>query len=353
MKTRSLSLLAAALFTAAAWAETPAPVPAAIAGHSGPIRIAVIRNLGSDDNTTQFISGAILEGKKLGFKVSAFLSNGDDAKFQDFVNQAISQKYDGIILSQGRDPYSTALVQKAVDAGIKVAAFDTAVKGQIPGVTVSQQDDASLTDLSFGQLVKDFNGKANIIKLWVAGFPPMERREAAYRALLKQNPGIHELESIGAVSSDVQGDTANKVGAVLAKYPKGKIDAIWGAWDAFSQGAYKALKENGRTEIKLYSIDISNQDLQLMREAGSPWKVSVAVDPKLIGATNVRLIANKIAGEPTPTSYDFKAAAIPQALLAAQPGAVNVATLAKIVPGWGETQDFIAPWFATLEAKNK
>ncbi len=72
-------------------------------------------------------------------------------------------------------------------------------------------------------------------------------------------------------------------------------------------GAYKALKENGRTEIKLYSIDISNQDLQLMREAGSPWKVSVAVDPKLIGATNVRLIANKIAGEPTPATYDFKA----------------------------------------------
>ncbi len=66
-----------------------------------------------------------------------------------------------------------------------------------------------------------------------------------------------------------------------------------------ASGAYKALKENGRSEIKLYSIDISNRDLQLMRESGSPWKVSVAVDPKLIGATNVRLIANKIAGEPT------------------------------------------------------
>ncbi len=68
-----------------------------------------------------------------------------------------------------------------------------------------------------------------------------------------------------------------------------------------------------------------------MREAGSPWKVSVAVDPKLIGATNVRLIANKIAGEPTPATYDFKAAAIPRALLAAQPGAVNVASLGKII----------------------
>ncbi len=65
------------------------------------------------------------------------------------------------------------------------------------------------------------------------------------------------------------------------------------------------------------------------------------------------LIANKIAGEPTPATYDFKAAAIPQALLAAQPGAVNVASLGKIIPGWGQTEDFIAPWFATLEAKNK
>ena len=90
-----------------------------------------------------------------------------------------------------------------------------------------------------------------------------------------------------------------------------------------------------------------------MREPGSPWKVSVAVDPKLIGATNVRLIANKIAGEATPATYDFKAAAIPQTLLTAQPGAVNVASLGKIIPGWGQTEDFIAPWFATLEAKNK
>ena len=353
MKKLTLSLLALGLLSSLpGFAATPAPVPDAIENHNGPVRIAVIRNLGSDDNTTQFVAGAIEEGKKLGFKVSTFLSNGDDAKFQDFVNQAISQKYDGIILSQGRDPYSTELVKRIVDAGIKVSVFDTAVKGEIPGVTVTQQDDASLTQLSAGQLVKDFNGKANIIKLWVAGFPPMERRQAAYQEILKQNPGIKELESIGAVSSDVQGDTANKVGAVLAKYPKGQIDAIWGTWDAFSQGAYKALKENGRTEIKLYSIDISNQDLQLMREAGSPWKVSVAVDTKLIGAVNLRLIANKLAGEPTPATYQFKAAAIPQALLVSQTGPINVASLGKIIPGWGSSEDFIQPWFATLQAKS-
>ncbi|HEJ7911647.1 TPA: sugar ABC transporter substrate-binding protein [Serratia marcescens] len=353
MKNLKTSLLALCLLAALPLqaAETAA-VPAAIAQHQGPVRIAVIRNLGSDDNTTQFLAGAIQEGRKLGFKVDTFLSNGDDARFQDFVNQAISQKYDGIILSQGRAPYSTELVKRIAAAGIAVAAFDTDVSGSVPGVTVSQQDDASLANASLGQLVKDFNGQANIIKLWVAGFPPMERRQAAYQQLLKQHPGIHELESIGAVSSDVQGDTANKVDAVLAKYPKGKIDAIWGTWDAFTQGAYKALKENDRTEIKLYSIDISNQDLQLMREAGSPWQVSVAVDPKLIGAVNLRLVANKIAGESTPDSYQFKATVIPQALLLAQPGPVNVAGLAKIIPGWGSSSDFVQPWFATLQAEH-
>ncbi|MFG6077260.1 sugar ABC transporter substrate-binding protein [Erwinia sp. OPT-41] len=349
MKKLTLSLLAVSLLASTtAFADTAA-VPAAIASHNGPVRVAVIRNLGSDDNTTQFVAGAIQQGRQLGFKVSAFLSNGDDARFQDFVEQAISQKYDGIILSHGKDPYATALVKRIADAGIKVSVFDTPVNQPIAGVTVTAQDDASLAQLSLDRLVKDSGGKANIVKLWVAGFPAMERRQVVYEKVLKANPGIHQLESIGAVSSDVQGDTANKVGAILAKYPKGKIDAIWGAWDAFAQGAYKALQENGRTEIKLYSIDASNQDLQLMREKNSPWKQTVAVDSKLIGAVNMRLIANKLAGEATPATYQFKASAITQEQLAGQ--AVNVATLNKLIPGWGESTDFVAPWFTTLAAQ--
>lgn len=86
-----------------------------------------------------------------------------------------------------------------------------------------------------------------------------------------------------------------------------------------------------------------------MSEKNSPWKQTVAVDSKLIGATNMRLVANKIGGEATPASYQFKASAISQSQLSG--GAVNVANLNKIIPGWGTSQDFVAPWFATLEAK--
>lgn len=47
-----------------------------------------------------------------------------------------------------------------------------------------------------------------------------------------------------------------------------------------------------------------------MREKNSPWVQTVAVDPKTIGAVNMRLVAKKIAGEETPATYQFKAASI-------------------------------------------
>lgn len=31
----------------------------------------------------------------------------------------------------------------------------------------------------------------------------------------------------------------------------------------------------------------------------------------------------------------------------------SASLLAKVIPGWGKSDDFIAPWFATLEAQHK
>ena len=353
MKKNIILLFVVALMSPCiALSQAVARVPDSIAKHPGPVRIAVIRNLNNDDSTTQFMTGAVQEGHKLGFEVDTFFSNGDNARFQQLVDEAISKKYDGIILSLGRAPYASGLVKRIAAAGIKLSLFETPVDRPVSGVTFTSQDDKSLAQASLGQLISDFNGKANIVKLWVSGYPPMERRQVIYEKLLEKNPGIKELASAGSVTPDVQGDTEKEINAILAKYPKGKIDAIWSAWDAFGRGAYKALRENQRTEIKLYSIDVSNRDLQLMRETDSPWVMTVAVDQRTIGAVNMRLVANKIGGEPTPESYEFKAVSISQLQLNKAQGDVNMDSLNMIIPCWGENREFIAPWFATLEAKN-
>ncbi len=349
MKRIALVFIAICVIAAAGFAQ--ARIPDRIASHQGVIKVAVIRNLGSDDHTNQFLAGAKEEGEALGFKVDTFITNGEDAKFQDYVTMAMNQDYDGVILSHGKDPYATDLVKQLVAKGKAVSVFDTALSGPIPGVTATSQKDESLAEMSLGQMVKDFDGKARFIKLWVAGFPPMERRQVIYKQVLAKYPGMKELELIGAVSADVPGDTANKMGAALAKYPQGQVDAIWGSWDAFAEGAYKALQENGRTEIKIYGIDVSNQDLQMMQEPNSPWVCTAAVDPKLIGRINMRLVARKLAGDPTPAVYELPAALIRQSDLKKSATPVNMMTLAKIIPGWGESKDFNEPWMDALRAK--
>lgn len=328
-------------------------VPAKIAKAKKGIKIMVIRKIGGDDHTAQFLAGAKSEGESLGFKVDTYTANGNSAKFHDAIAQAIQKKYDGIIISHGDDNATVEDVKLAVEKGIPVVAFDSHNKiTEIKGTTLTSQADESLAKLSLGKLVSDYNGKANIIYLWVDGFPPMVRRNKVYREILQNNPGIKEIARFGVASANTSVETQNAVAAMLAKHPKGTIDAIWATWDAFAIGATRAVKEAGRTEIKIYGIDVSNADLQAMQEKGSPWVATAAVDPKLIGEVNMRILAKKIAGEATPKTYDFDAALITQETLRNAKSQVNMQTLNQTIPGWGKSNDFLEPWMNTLKSKN-
>ena len=55
-------------------------------GVQGGLKIAVIRNLSSDDHTKQFLDGARIEGQAFGFEVDTFISDADDVKFQELVS---------------------------------------------------------------------------------------------------------------------------------------------------------------------------------------------------------------------------------------------------------------------------
>ncbi len=314
------------------------------------LKVAVIRNLPSDDHTKQFLDGARSEGESFGFKVDTFIADNDDAKFQELVAQAIAKGYDGLIISHGKKDYSYDMLKPAVDKGIKVVTFDTVIEkdGQgLPEITRTFQDDFALARLSLG-VINEVADPARIIKLWWGpGVPPLDRRETVYKPLEEEGHLI-TLETIGPTNfQDVQGDIAAKVGAVLPKYPEGTIDAIWGSWDEMAKGAYTALKDAGRKDIKLVSIDISNQDINLMREPGSVWIATAAVDPKLIGIVDMRLLAKKFAGEETPDEYDLEAKLIRQSDLKPD---TTMQTLNEVIPGWGDTTAFNEPWMDKLRA---
>ncbi|WP_141501426.1 sugar ABC transporter substrate-binding protein [Paenibacillus luteus] len=324
-------------------------LPAAIAEKKD-IKLMVIRKIGGDDHTAQYLAGAKQEGESLGFKVDTFSANGDTAKFHDAIAQATDGGYDGVVISHGDDPATVEAVQKLTDKGIPVVAFDSVGElSAIPGVTLTSQDDEALAQFSLDQLVKEKGEEAKIVYLWVDGFPPMIRRNKVYQDTLAKYPGIKEVERFGVANNNTSVDTQNAVAAMLTKHPKGEIDAIFATWDAFAIGAARAIIEAGRTEIKIYGIDVSNADLQVMQEENSPWAATAAVDPKMIGAVNVRLLAKKIAGEETPATYNLEAALIDQAELSKSADPVNMVSLATIIPGWGTTGAFLEDWMKSLK----
>lgn len=317
------------------------------------IKIAVIRNLPSDDHTKQFLDGAVSEGQALGYQVDTFISNGDDAKFQELVAQQIEKDYDGFIISHGKAEYSTEMLQPALNRGIKIVTFDTSFKdGVIPeGITSTAQDDYSLAKLSLDEIVaRSANKPARVIKLWYGpGVPPLDRREEIYKQYEAEGK-IETLELIGpSTLDDVQGEVSTRVSAILAKYPEGSVDAIWASWDELAKGGYKALQEANRKDIQLISIDISNQDINLMMEPDSIWKATAAVDPRLIGMVNMRILAKKLKGEETPQTYDLAAHLIKQEDLNAD---TTMDTLKQVVPGWGESDAFNEPWMDELRSQN-
>lgn len=313
-------------------------------------KIKVIRKIGGDDHTAQFLAGAKAEGEAMGFKVDIFTANGDTAKFHDAIAQALEENYDGFIISHGDDAATVNDIQKIKEKGKSVVTFDSNPDiGKVEGVTMTSQYDEGLAKLALDQLVKDTKGKANIVYLWVDGFPPMVRRNNVYKETLKNNKGIKEVERFGVAAADTSVQTQNAVSAMLNKHPKGKIDAIFATWDAFATGAARAIKEAGRDEIKIYGIDVSNADLQLMQEKGSSWKYTAAVDPKLIGAIDMRILAKKLAGEETPKTYDLEASMISQEQLQSSKEPVNMENLSKIIPDWGKSDKFEEDWMKTLK----
>lgn len=314
------------------------------------VKVKVIRKIGGDDHTTQFLAGAKEEGESMGIKVDVFSANGDNEKFHEAISKSIDEDYDGVIISHGEDPETVNEVKKLVENGISVVTFDSHAEiANINGVTVTSQDDEALATLATEQLIEDHNGKANIIYLWVDGFPPMVRRNAIYEDRLAKNPGIKEVGRFGIAAADTSEQTEKAVADMLKKYPKGEIDAIFATWDAFAIGAVNALKEAGRDEIKLYGIDVSNSDLELMQEKGNPWKYTAAVDPKLIGAINMRLMAKKIAGEETPNKYDLEAYLISQEEIQVSKKPVNMVSLAEVLPGWGLSSELEEDWMRSLK----
>ncbi|MCL2128567.1 MAG: hypothetical protein FWH38_09960, partial [Treponema sp.] len=120
---------------------------------------------------------------------------------------------------------------------------------------------------------------------------------------------------------------------ILPRFPEGTVDALWVPWDEFAWGCAEALAAAGRHDIKMVSIGISNEDLHLMQLYPDVWLANIAVDPKLVGVVNMRILAAMLAGEDMEETFSFS----PQLVKTSDLNhAVNMANITVMLPDWGD-----------------
>mgnify|MGYP003314740148 FL=1 len=183
--------------------------------------------------------------------------------------------------------------QRAVDAGIKVVAFDVNVENSaIPQV---EQSDYMLGKLALEQAIKDNGNSFKAGYVYVPGIAPLDRRDKAWQEVKAANPGIDEVAVVGTLDNPIANSNANQARSVLQA--NSDITVMFAPYDEFAKGVKLAVDEAGLTDqIDIYSADVSTADISLMREPGSAWAATVATNPAVVGEVCVRSLAIMLTG---------------------------------------------------------
>lgn len=229
----------------AAFAEMPAPLD-----NAGDVKIALVRYLSTGDFFQSYLSGVESQSAAIGLDLRIFDSRQDAALQADMVDQAIALGVDGIIIQHGLTEAMQDAAQRAVDAGIKVVAFDVNLENAaIPQI---EQSDFLLGKLALDQAIADNGTDFTAGYVYVPGIAPLDRRDVAWEEAKAANPGITEAAVFGTLDNPIANSIANQARSVLQANPN--ITVIFAPYDEFAKGVKIAVDEAGLTDdIDIYS----------------------------------------------------------------------------------------------------
>lgn len=325
----AVAVFSAVTLSAQAKALPGAPAPF----DQGQVQIALVGYLFSGDFPEAYLRGVEQQSAALGASLRVFDARQQAASQGEMIDQATELGVDGIIVQLGLAETLKAPIERAIAKGIKVVAFD--VDLDTPQVTQVEQDHHALARLALDQAVKDNGTRFDAGYVYISGFTPMERRDEIWSQVKKANPGIVEKARFGTLNPPIANSVADQASAVLRANPD--ISVIFAPFDEFAKGAKIAVDEAGlANRVKIYSADISTADIQIMKEPGSAWAATAAVNPQVAGAISVRSLAMLIAGEDPGHQV-----LVPPTLITRQQlldlDVNNVRDLAQKLPAFGDT----------------
>ena len=334
--------------TAADVGTTAAPESDAPAPFNGdtPVKIAVVQNSGAGDYFQQWTNGAKQQLDAIGIEDQWYDAQADNGKQATDMETAIGSGVTGIIVDHGQTDTMCPLINDAIAAGIPVVIYDIAVQDCAPEAVQTQQSDASLADLSLGQMLTDIGGDQNVGYVNVLGIAPLDRRHVVWEEYVADAPWT-QLFFVGEFTNAVATDNAQLVDAALKANPD--VRAIFAPYDELTKGTVAAIYENNmEADVWAYGIDISNADIEVMTADGSPWKATATTDPNAIGAAVARTMALELAGEQDSRLVDFPGVLVTQDFLV-ENSITNMVDLRAALPALNLAEVQSASWIPAVE----
>jgi len=315
-----------------------APLPAPFDGE--PVTVALVRQSGAGDYFEAWGAGAKTQATAANIELTVTDARNDNAKQASDLEQAIASKPDAIIVDHGQTDTLQPLITKAVDAGIPIAVYDLALT-DATGVITTSQSDESMASGVLDQLIADVGEGAKVGYVSATGFAALDRRAVVWDQYVKDN-NLDVVFSTGKVSESTASDNIPLVDAALKQNPD--VQAIFAPYDEITKGAVQAVIQNNlQSSVKVYGIDISNADLEVINATDSPWVATSATDPAAVGAAVVRSLALSLAGELDETDVQFPAIVITQDFLADEK-VDNVDALRVAEPSLSLDTTVVADW---------
>jgi len=252
------------------------------------LTIGIVTFSTSDVDTNQMVDTMSKEAQSKGWTVETLNANGDPSQAITSIKQLATKKVNAIIVTVFDSTGLAAGLQAAADANIPVLS---AGGGMADGIALSASTGAAppLLDL----MLKDIGNAGTVLDLTYHPGIPCRERADAFDAAVKANPGLkatsHEISIPGAAESSQAATSAWLAANANAKGPF----AIFNCYDDNAMGAIAALKQNGRSDVKVYSFNATAPAVQAVKDG--TMTATLGVDLTSAGKMLVDQIPNILA----------------------------------------------------------
>lgn len=224
------------------------------AAESEQLDIAVVTPYMANATTAQVINHFEEYADEEGWRVTVSDTAGDFGMLVSRIQDAVSQRVDGIVLGMGDPAQMTAGLSAATEADIPVFGLDA---GLTEGVYLNvTSDNADLGRKAATALAEAIDEEGEIVLFTHDPHPGVRARAEGARATFEEYP---EIEVIREIHIEVPGpvDFARSATEdLLTSFSEpGSVAGIWAGWDEPAYGATQAIERADRTEIRVVGVD--------------------------------------------------------------------------------------------------